>query len=84
MLHHAGCGVAFIDTIEEGSRMGLRITFSDQGPGIDDVGLAMKDGYTSGKGMGLGLPGARRLAHEFSIETAPGEGTTVVIAMWRR
>jgi serine/threonine-protein kinase RsbT len=61
----------------------VRIVFEDQGPGIVDIELALKDGYTSGKGMGLGLGGARRLCNEFAIVSAPGEGTRVTIARWK-
>ncbi len=63
---------------------GLRLTFTDQGPGIRDIDLAMTGGWTSGKGLGLGLPGSRRLVHDFEITSAPGEGTAIVITMWRR
>ena len=63
--------------------MGVRIVFEDNGPGIADIELALKDGYTSGKGMGLGLGGARRLCNEFAIESAPGKGTRVTIARWK-
>jgi len=66
------------------ARSGIRVVARDQGPGIADVDLAMQDGYTSGGGMGLGLPGARRLVDEFDIETAPSEGTTVTLVKWSR
>jgi serine/threonine-protein kinase RsbT len=84
ILTHAGHGRVTIETLQDPGRSGIRLTFADQGPGIPDVDRAMQDGYTSGRGMGMGLPGARRLTHEFSIETAPGRGTSVMIAMWRR
>jgi serine/threonine-protein kinase RsbT len=84
ILDHGGGGVVTIETVQDPGRSGIRVTFQDQGPGIADIDRAMQDGYTSGKGMGMGLPGARRLAHEFSIETGPGRGTSVMIAMWRR
>jgi serine/threonine-protein kinase RsbT len=84
ILTHAGTGMVTIETLQDPGRTGIRLTFADQGPGIADVDRAMQDGYTSGRGMGMGLPGARRLAHEFSIETEPGRGTSVTIAMWRR
>ena len=66
------------------SRAGLEIVVSDEGPGIEDVALAMRDGYTSGPGLGMGLPGTRRLMDEMEIDTAPGRGTTVTIRKWRR
>ena len=65
-------------------REGIRVVARDKGPGIADVELAMQDGYTSGGGLGLGLPGARRLVHDFKIETAPGRGTKVTLVMWER
>ncbi|MBP2314279.1 anti-sigma regulatory factor [Azospirillum soli] len=71
--HSAGAG-----------RRGLRLTFEDGGPGISDLERAMQDGYSTGKGMGLGLPGAKRLAHEFFIDSKPGIGTRVVFVLWRR
>jgi serine/threonine-protein kinase RsbT len=67
----------------DGARKGLRLTFSDQGPGIDDIEKALTDGYSTGGGLGLGLSGARRLSNEFSIDSAPGKGTRVMIARWR-
>jgi serine/threonine-protein kinase RsbT len=65
-----------------GVRRGLELIVSDQGPGIADVSLAMRDGYTTGNGLGLGLGGARRLVHDFSIESRPGEGTRVTLLRW--
>jgi serine/threonine-protein kinase RsbT len=64
-------------------RPGVRLTFVDQGPGIKDLDLALRDGYTSGKGLGLGLSGAKRLSNEFTIESTPGHGTRVTIARWK-
>ena len=69
---------------DNGGREGIRVIARDDGPGIEDVEQALQDGYTSGGGLGLGLPGARRLVHEFHIETAPGRGTTVTLVMWER
>ena len=66
------------------SREGIRVVARDQGPGIEDVERALQDGYTSGGGLGLGLPGARRLVDEFDIESAPSEGTTVTLVKWSR
>ena len=68
--------------IEDGARTGLRLTFSDEGPGIPDLKLAMTDGWTSGGGLGLGLTGAKRLVDDFELETAPGAGTRVTICKW--
>jgi serine/threonine-protein kinase RsbT len=68
--------------LEDNMRTGLRITFRDEGPGIPDLKLAMTDGWTSGKGMGLGLTGAKRLVDEFELDTAPGAGTRVTITRW--
>ena len=70
-------------TLEDGGRKGLRLIFEDQGPGIADVQQALRDGFTSGAGMGLGLGGARRLSNEFDIRSAPGEGTRVAITRWK-
>ncbi len=69
---------------DNGGREGIRVIARDRGPGIEDVDLAMQDGYTSGGGLGLGLPGARRLVDEFDIETGPSEGTTVTLVKWSR
>ena len=76
-------GTMVCDLLSEGARNGLRLQFIDQGPGIADVAQAMTDGWTSGQGLGLGLSGAKRLVGEFSIESVPGQGTTVTIARWR-
>jgi serine/threonine-protein kinase RsbT len=82
-LQYGGGGTLLLETIEEGARRGLRLTFEDHGPGIANIELAMRDGYTSGGGLGLGLSGARRLSNDFNIESRPGEGTRVTIARWR-
>ena len=79
----AAAAVLIIEGVEEGGRRGLRLTFEDQGPGIPDVELALRDGYTTGGGLGLGLGGARRLANEFYIQSRPGEGTRVTVVRWR-
>ncbi|MDX1952903.1 MAG: anti-sigma regulatory factor [Verrucomicrobiota bacterium] len=76
-------GVMTLEWLTEGNRRGLRLIFEDQGPGIGDIELALKDGYSTGNGLGLGLSGARRLSNEFQIESKPGEGTRVVIARWK-
>jgi serine/threonine-protein kinase RsbT len=69
---------------DDGGRRGIRVIARDEGPGIENVELALQDGFTSGSGLGLGLPGARRLVHHFEIETAPGRGTKVTLVMWER
>ena len=68
--------------LEENGRVGLRITFRDEGPGIPDIKLAMTDGWTSGSGLGLGLTGAKRLVKEFELDTEPGKGTRITITRW--
>jgi len=79
---YVGGGTVRIQALQDGSRRGLRLTFEDKGPGIPDVERALKDGYSTGSGLGLGLGGARRLSSEFAIESRPGEGTKVTIARW--
>jgi serine/threonine-protein kinase RsbT len=80
---YGGGGTTLIESIENGTRRGLRVTFEDHGPGIADIQLAMKDGYTTGAGLGLGLSGAKRLSNEFEIFSKPGEGTRVSIVRWK-
>jgi serine/threonine-protein kinase RsbT len=80
---HGGGGTVLIERMEEGARKGLRLTFTDQGPGIPDIEKALKDGYTSGNGLGLGLGGAKRLSNEFSIWSEPAKGTRVTITRWK-
>jgi serine/threonine-protein kinase RsbT len=82
-LIHGGGGSMRLQMLSEGARRGLRLTFEDKGPGIPDVELACKDGYTTGTGLGLGLGGARRLSNEFQIDSRVGEGTRVTIARWK-
>jgi serine/threonine-protein kinase RsbT len=82
-LDYGGGGDLHIEQVAKGMRPGLRLTFEDQGPGIADVALAMTDGYTSGKGLGLGLSGAKRLCDEFEIQTEPGRGTRISITQWK-
>ncbi len=82
-LIYGGGGSAKLEILVEGMRQGLRVTFEDQGPGIPDIDLAMQDGYTSGKGMGLGLSGSKRLVNEFKIFSRVGEGTTITITRWK-
>ena len=82
-VQYGGGGQVRIEGLEELGRRGLRLTFADDGPGIADIEQAMRDGYTTGGGLGLGLSGARRLSSEFHIESAPGKGTRVIITRWR-
>jgi serine/threonine-protein kinase RsbT len=79
-----GQGTASIERLTRGGRHGVRAIFSDNGPGIADVNQVMRDGFSTGDSLGLGLPGSRRLVDEFSIDSAAGRGTTVVIAQWTR
>jgi serine/threonine-protein kinase RsbT len=80
---HGGGGEMLLEVVQRSGRDGLRATFRDRGPGIPEIELAMKDGYTSGGGMGIGLPGAKRLVNEFDLASAPGEGTSVTIVRWK-
>jgi serine/threonine-protein kinase RsbT len=80
---YGGGGTLLLETVTNGIRIGVRLTFEDHGPGIADVELAMKDGYTTGGGLGLGLSGAKRLSNEFEIASKPGEGTRITITRWR-
>lgn len=82
-LEHGGGGHMRIEMIENGVRKGVRLSFEDQGPGIEDVSLALRDGFTTGAGMGLGLSGSKRLVNEFDIKSERGRGTTVTIVRWK-
>jgi serine/threonine-protein kinase RsbT len=82
MVQHAGGGTVSIEEIEDAGKRGIRIIFEDQGPGIPDMDLAMQDGYTTRNGMGLGLPGAKRLVNDFEITSRQGKGTRVIITKW--
>jgi len=82
-LDYGGGGQATAEIVENVGRRGLKLTFEDQGPGIADIETALKDGFTSGKGMGLGLGGARRLSNEFHIDSKPGIGTRITIVRWK-
>jgi serine/threonine-protein kinase RsbT len=82
-LDYGGGGEVLIQRVDDGLRKGVRLTFEDKGPGIADIGLALKDGYTTGTGLGLGLSGAKRLSNEFEIQSTVGEGTRVTIARWK-
>jgi serine/threonine-protein kinase RsbT len=82
-LDHGKGGSMTIETLNSGGRPGLRLTFEDRGPGIPDIEQALKDGFTTGSGMGLGLGGSKRLVNEFSIESEVGKGTRVTVARWK-
>jgi serine/threonine-protein kinase RsbT len=82
-LDHGGGGKVLIETVDVELRRALKLTFSDQGPGIPNIEQALQDGYTTGKGLGLGLGGAKRLANEFQIESRVGQGTRVMIVKWK-
>lgn len=82
MLDYGGGGRVRIEVVRCEPRLGLRVTFEDHGPGIVDLEQAMEDGYSTGTGMGLGLPGAKRLVHDFEIASRPGHGTCVIITRW--
>ncbi len=83
MLKYANGGSVLIEAITQGRDNGIRLTFQDKGPGIQDISLAMKDGYSSGKSLGIGLPGTKRLVNEFDIKSTVGVGTTVSIIKWK-
>ncbi|WP_239141777.1 ATP-binding protein [Plantactinospora endophytica] len=83
-LVYGGGGGAEVGVVDSGRRKGIRIVFSDEGPGIANLELALTDGYTSGGGLGLGLGGARRLVDEFEVQTGTGQGTRVTITKWAR
>lgn len=82
-LDHGGGGGVRIEVVQNGMKSGVRLTFEDEGPGIANLELALTDGYTTANGMGLGLSGAKRLSHEFEIDSAPGKGTKVAILRWK-
>lgn len=83
LLKYGGGGHIHVEEVSEGREKGVRLTFVDQGPGIENIDLAMQDGYSTGKSLGLGLPGARRLVSKFTIESEVGRGTTVTIIKWK-
>jgi len=84
-LVHGGGGTARVEVVTSGAgKPGVRIDFTDDGPGIPDVDLALTDGWTTGDGLGLGLSGARRLVDEFELTSKPGRGTSVVVTKWSR
>lgn len=81
-LVYGGGGEVETARVSDGRTQGLRLTFTDHGPGITDLEQALRDGYTSGDGLGMGLGGARRLVHDFAIDSTPGSGTTVTVTSW--
>jgi len=83
LLKYGGGGKVVIELVTNGRDNGVRVSFIDKGPGIPDISLAMKDGYSTGKSLGLGLPGTKRLVNEFEIHSEPGNGTTVTITKWK-
>jgi serine/threonine-protein kinase RsbT len=83
MLKYANGGKVTIEVINKGRENGIRLIFKDQGPGIADIPQAMKDGFSTGKSLGLGLPGTKRLVSEFNIESEVGKGTTVTVIKWK-
>lgn len=80
---HGGGGTVEIEVLVDGTRHGIRMTFRDHGPGIPDLAAALRDGFTTGGGLGLGLGGARRLCNDFDLQSTPGDGTVVRIVRWR-
>jgi serine/threonine-protein kinase RsbT len=82
-LEHGGGGSMLAEVIEDGAKKGLKLVFDDKGPGIANLELALKDGYSTGSGMGLGLSGSKRLVNDFQISSEPGRGTTVTIIRWK-
>ncbi|WP_276372878.1 anti-sigma regulatory factor [Chryseolinea sp. H1M3-3] len=83
MLKYAKGGKVTLEVISTGRENGIRLTFKDQGPGIANIPMAMKDGYSTAKSLGLGLPGTKRLVSEFNIESEVGKGTTVTVIKWK-
>jgi serine/threonine-protein kinase RsbT len=83
LVEYGGGGTLRLEALNDGARRGLRLHFEDDGPGITSVEEAMRDGFTTGSGLGLGLGGAKRLVNEFDIHSRPGEGTRVMIARWK-
>ena len=82
-VDYGGGGEVLVESLSENARRGLRLVFEDKGPGIQNIDEALKDGFSTSRGLGLGLGGARRLATEFSVESRPGEGTRVSLTRWK-
>jgi len=83
-LVHGGKGIACIEEVTDGYRLGIRIVFEDHGPGIDDIPRVLAGGYTTARSMGLGLSGSKRLVDDFELESTPGAGTKVTVTKWKR
>lgn len=83
ILNYAGSGKVVMELVSINAKNGVKLIFTDEGPGIEDMQKAMQDGYSTGGGMGVGLPGARRLVSEFDIQSAPSKGTTITIIHWK-
>ena len=83
MLKYGGGGEVLLEIVTRGRENGVRLHFADKGPGIPDIELALKDGYSTGKSMGLGLPGTKRLMNEFTIQSEVGKGTVVTVVKWK-
>jgi serine/threonine-protein kinase RsbT len=82
-LDHGKGGHMTIDIVENLTKTGLKLVFEDQGPGIPDIGVALRDGFTTGSGMGLGLGGSKRLVNDFEIQSQPGQGTRITVVRWK-
>ena len=82
-LDHGGGGTVTVESVDGNGRQGLKLVFEDKGPGIADIGLALKEGYTTGGGLGLGLPGAKKLSSEFEVVSKVGEGTRITMVRWK-
>ncbi|MBD1398661.1 anti-sigma regulatory factor [Pontibacter sp. JH31] len=83
MLKYANGGEVLLEIVSQNAKTGVRLTFTDQGPGISDIALAMRDGFSTGRSLGLGLPGTKRLVNEFDLKSQPGQGTTVTVIHWK-
>ena len=83
LVEYGGGGTVRLEALNDGAKRGVRVFFEDQGPGIPDIAQALRDGFTTGDGLGLGLGGAKRLVNDFDIQSRPGEGTTIMIARWK-
>jgi len=82
-LVHGGGGIAIVEEVSDGMRVGIRVQFRDEGPGIADIERALRGGYSTARSMGLGLSGSRRLVDEFALDSVPGKGTVVTIVKWK-
>lgn len=82
-IDHGGGGTVRVEAVSAGMKRGIRLVFEDEGKGIADIKVAMQDGYSTGGGLGMGLPGSKRLSNEFAIESSPGKGTKVTLVRWK-